>query len=53
MKKERSYRRMNWTVRVKLEALFNAGHTYRFIAKELGFSCGSVYVEVQHGLYER
>lgn len=52
MKKERSYCRFRWSFRLKLEALYNAGHTYRFIAKEIGFSCGAVYAEVQHGLYE-
>lgn len=51
MKRERKYRRMNWTIRLKLEALYNAGHTYRFVANEIGFSCGSVYAEVQRGLY--
>lgn len=52
MKKARKYRRMTWIDRLKIEALFNAKHTYRFIAKELGFTPGAIYAEVQHGLYD-
>lgn len=51
MKKERKYRRITWTYRLKIEALWNAGHTYRFIAAELGFSASAIHREVSHGLY--
>lgn len=51
MKKERKYRRMTWTDRLKIEALYNAGHSYRFIAHEVGFTPAAVHREVKHGLY--
>lgn len=47
----RNYRRMTWTDRLKIEALYNAGHTYRFIAVHTGFAVSSVHTEVRHGLY--
>lgn len=52
MKKQRKYRRMTWTDRLKIEALYNAGHSLQFIAGELGFAKSAVYYEVQHGLYD-
>lgn len=52
MKKERKYRRMTWTDRLRIDALYNAGHSYRFIAEQLGFSASSIHREVKHGLYE-
>lgn len=51
MKKERNYRRISWTFRLKIEALYNAGHSFRFIAHQTGFAPSSIYNEVQHGLY--
>lgn len=48
----RKYRRMNWTDRLHIEALYNAGHTYRFIAEQTGFTVAAVYREVQRGLYD-
>ena len=45
------YRRMTWTDRLKIEALYNAGHTYRSIADHTCFAVSSIYKEVQHGLY--
>lgn len=48
----RHYRRMTWTDRLKLEALYNAGHSLRSIAQELGFSASAIHYEVQHGLYD-
>lgn len=51
MKKTPKYRRMTWEDRLRLEALYNAGHTYRFISAQLGFSSGALHAEVQHGLY--
>ena len=44
-------RRMKEIDRHKIEALYNAGHTYRSIAANLGYAVSSVYKEVQHGLY--
>lgn len=52
MKKDVKYKRMTWTDRQKIEALFNAGHSYRSISRELGFSPSAVHYEVKHGLYE-
>lgn len=48
----RKYRRMTWTDRLKLEALYNAGHSYRSISRALGFSPSSLHTEVQRGLYD-
>ena len=42
MKKERKYRRITWTDRLKIEALYNAGHSYRFIAAQIGFTSKAV-----------
>lgn len=47
----RKYKRLTWTDRLKIEALYNAGHTYRSIASCLGYAVSSIYKEVQHGLY--
>lgn len=52
MKKARKYRRIGWMDRLKIEALFNADHSYQFIADELGFVKSAIYYEVQHGLYD-
>lgn len=47
----KKYRRMSWTDRLRVEALYNAAHSFRSIARETGFSLSSVYAEVQHDLY--
>ena len=47
----KKYRRLTYTDRLKIDALYNAGHSYRYIAQQLGFSVSSVYTEIQHGLY--
>lgn len=47
----RKYKRLTWTDRLKIEALYNTGHTYRLIADALGYAVSSIYKEVQHGLY--
>lgn len=47
----RKYRRMTWIDRFKIEALYNAGHSYSFISLQVGFSVSSVYTEIKHGLY--
>lgn len=47
----RKYRRMDWSDRLRIEALFNSGHSYSFIAKQIGFALSSTYREIQHGLY--
>lgn len=52
MKRERKYCRITWTDRLKIEALFNANHSYQFIADELGFAKSAIHYEVQHGLYD-
>lgn len=48
---KRSYRRMDRDDRLRIEALWNAGHTYREIAHQLGFSHSSIYYEVKRSLY--
>lgn len=50
-KKDAAYHRISWIDRLKIEALYNAGHTYRFVAAQTGFSVSSVYAEIQYGLY--
>lgn len=52
MKKKTKYRRLTWTDRLKIEALFNANHSYQSIADELGFRKSAIHYEVQHGLYD-
>lgn len=47
----RKYRHMTFLDRQKIEALWNAGHTYRSIAAELGFSPSSIHREVKRSLY--
>lgn len=47
----KKYRRMDWSDRLRIEALYNAAHSYRSIAEQTGFSVSSVYTEIQHGLY--
>ena len=48
---KRSYRRMTMTDRLKIEALWNAGHSYRDISHQLGFSPSSIHREVTRSLY--
>lgn len=48
----RKYRRLTWTDRLRIDALYNVGHSLRFIARQLGFSVSSIHAEIQHGLYE-
>lgn len=48
----RKYRRMTWTIRLQIEALFNTGHSTRYIASYLGYAPSSIWAEVQHGLYD-
>lgn len=50
-RQRRPYRHMTWTDRLKIEALYNAGHTYRFIAEQLGYCVSSIHTEIQRGLY--
>lgn len=52
MKQAVKYKRMTWTDRQKIEALFNAGHSYRSISRELGFAPSAIHYEVKHGLYD-
>jgi len=51
MNQNRKYRRMTWDDRLRIEALYNTNHSFRFIAAHLGFSVSSIHTEVQHGLY--
>ena len=48
----KQYKRMTWDDRLKIEALFNAKHTYRFIAEQTGFTPAAIHYEVKRGLYD-
>ncbi len=48
----KKYKRLNWTKRLKIEALYNAGHSMRSIARELGYSAATISREVRRGLYD-
>lgn len=48
----KKYRRLDWSDRLRIEALYNQGNTCLVIAKALGFASSSIYREVKHGLYE-
>lgn len=47
----RQYKRMTWEDRLRIEALYNAGHTYRFIADQTGYTPAAIHYEVKRGLY--
>lgn len=47
----KQYKRMTWEDRLRIEALYNAGHTYRFIAEQTGFTPAAIHYEVKHGIY--
>lgn len=46
------FRHLDWSDRLRIESLYNTGHTCLYIAKYLGFAPSSIYREVKHGLYE-
>lgn len=46
------FRHLDWSDRLRIESLYNTGHTCLYIAKYLGFASSSIYREVKHGLYE-
>lgn len=48
----KKYKRMTWEDRLRIEALFNAGHTYRFIAQQTGYTAAAIHYEVKRGLYD-
>ena len=50
-KKERKYRRINSYDRQRIEALYNSGHSVRYIAEALGFHVSGIYYELKHGFY--
>ena len=49
---DRRKKRITWIDRLQIEKLFNAGASYRRIAKATGFAVSSIYAEVQRGLYD-
>ena len=51
-KANRKYRRMIWDDRIRIEALYNAGHSIHFIAKTIGFAVSSIHAEIKKGLWE-
>lgn len=48
----KKYRRLDWSDRLRIEALYNTGNSCAMIARHLGFAPSSIYREVKHGLYE-
>ena len=48
----RNYRRLDWSDRLRIETMYNAGNSCLAIAKALGFAPSTIYREVKHGLYE-
>lgn len=49
---DRRKKRITWIDRLQIEKLFNAGASYRRVAKVAGFAVSSIYAEVQRGLYD-
>lgn len=47
------HRQLTYEDRIKIEALFRAGHTKREIAQQLGVHVSTVYREIKRGLYRR
>lgn len=48
----KKYRRLDWSDRLCIEAMYNNGSSCVCIARYLGFAPSSIYREVKHGLYE-
>ena len=48
----RRYKRLTWEDRLRIEALYNAGHTYTFIAHQVGYTPAAISYEVKRGLYD-
>ena len=51
-KANRKYRRLTWDDRIRIEALYNAGHSIHFIAETIGFAVSSIHAEIKKGLWE-
>lgn len=51
-KANRKYRRLTWDDRIRIETLYNTGHTLRFIAETTGFAVSSIHAEIKKGLWE-
>lgn len=47
----RKYRRMTFTDRLIIERLYNAGCSYRAIARKTGFAVSSIHYEIKRGIY--
>ena len=48
----KKYRRLDWSDRLCIEAMYNNGNSCVCIARYLGFAPSSIYREIKHGLYE-
>lgn len=48
----KKYRRLDWSDRLRIETLYNSGHSCNYIARYLGFAPSSISREIKHGLYE-
>ena len=50
-KDKTNYKRLTWTNRVQIEALYNSGFGAKYIAEKLGFHISSIYYELHKGYY--
>lgn len=48
-KKEKKYRTIKWIDRLRIETLYNAGHSVQDIAGQLGFHHSAIYREIKRG----
>ncbi len=53
MEKTRSFKRITYSDRLKIEALYNADVSIKEISEQLGFHFTSIYREVKNGFYDR
>ncbi len=53
MQKEKRYKTIKWEDRLRIEALYNAGHKPKEIANQLGFHHSTIYRELRRGKTKR
>ena len=49
---KKGYKRMTYSTRLQLEALYNAKIPVKEIARQLGYAVSSVYYELKKGFYD-
>lgn len=49
MAEKKKYKTIQWNDRLRIEALYNAGHAELEIAVQLGFHCSTIYREIKRG----